>query len=206
MPWSAAGAAECGGEPDTMGGLARCLAAIARAAAPSVLVGFHASAWAAGFDAFIDNGPDFDLLGHADESAAWLETLGAGQADLVVVEMSDRDAGFNGRFWDATNATRPNFHDAFAWVERVGTDLGLPSLFWQVPYGHMGMPNDCDHYEDNRVDYVFDHPDELSAAGCVGVAFGAGTGCMTTPASDGGHFVERAGDYFAGGGTALCLP
>ncbi len=54
------GAPECSGLPDTFGGLARCMLAIARAEAPNVLVGFHASAWGAGADALINSDPGFD--------------------------------------------------------------------------------------------------------------------------------------------------
>ena len=54
---SAAGAAECTGLPDTLGGFARCLVAIARAQAPNVLVGLHASAWGAGVDAINSSDP-----------------------------------------------------------------------------------------------------------------------------------------------------
>jgi hypothetical protein len=202
---AAAGAAECAGEPDTFGGFARCLLAIARAEAPSVLIGFHASAWGAGEDAYINTDPGWDALAHADETAAWLTTLGADGADLIVVEMSDRDAGFNTRWWDETDTTLPDFAQAIAWVERLGTGLGLAPLWWQVPYGHVGLENTCDRYEDNRVAYVFDHPDRFAAAGSLGVAFGAGATCMTTPATDDGYFDGRAAAYFALGSARPCL-
>ena len=82
--------------------------------------------------------------------------------------------------------------------------MGLPTLWWQVPYGHVGLENTCDRYEDNRVDYVFDHPERFAEIGSVGVVFGAGAGCMTTPASDDGHFVGRAQEFFAGEAPCLC--
>jgi hypothetical protein len=203
---AAAGAAECAAEPDTMGGFARCMVDVARAEAPNALLGFHASAWGAGYDAYLDNGPGFDRTAHADTTAAWLAALGAGAADLLVVEQSDRDAGFNGRWWDATNATLPDFTMALSWTSRVAGDLGLPLLWWQVPYGHVGLEDICDRYQDNRVDYFFDHPEEYAAAGALGIAFGAGAGCMTTPATDDGWFVMRASTYLAGPGTPLCGP
>ena len=94
---SAAAAPECSGLADTMEGLARCMLAIARAEAPNARVGFHASAWGAGHDALNSADPGFDLAGHAASTAAFMAALGANEADLVVVEMSDRDAGFNDR-------------------------------------------------------------------------------------------------------------
>ncbi|MBW2260801.1 MAG: hypothetical protein JRG91_02425 [Deltaproteobacteria bacterium] len=203
---SAASAPECSGLADTMEGLARCMLAIARAEAPAVRVGFHASAWGAGNDALVNTDPGFDLAGHAATTAAFMRALGAADADLIVVEMSDRDAGFNDRWWDETNATLPSFTQAISWVSTLGDELGLAPLWWQVPYGHEGLENDCDRYEDNRVDYFFDHPHEFAAGGALGIAFGAGAGCMTTPETDDGHFTGRAEDYHASDRPVLCGP
>jgi hypothetical protein len=207
---SAAGIAACAGLPDDMTGFARCMVAIARAEAPGALVALHVSSWGAQFDAFVDNGPGFDLLGHADRTAAWFQALGV-TMDLFTLDMSDRDAGFNDHWFDVTNQTRPNFADATAWAKRVTEKLGLPVLWWQVPYGHLGNVVACNAsgegaYEDNRVDYFFDHPERFAAGGALGIAFGAGTSCQTTPATDGGHFVSRAGDYYAGNRPVLCGP
>jgi len=129
------------------------------------------------------------------------------------VEMSDRDAGFNTRWWDDTDTTLPDFAQAIAWVERLGAGLGLAPLWWQVPYGHVGLENMCDmsvmppygRWEDNRVAYVFDHPERFAAAGSLGVAFGAGEGCQTTPTTDDGYFVGRAAGYYALGAGRPCL-
>ena len=203
---SAAAAPECSGLADTMEGLARCMLAIARAEAPNARVGFHASAWGAGHDALNSADPGFDLAGHAASTAAFMAALGANEADLVVVEMSDRDAGFNDRWWDETNATLPHFAQAISWVATLGDELGLAPLWWQVPFGHMGLENTCDRYEDNRVDYFFDHPAELAAGGALGIAFGAGATCMTTPATDDGHFTNRAQAYYASDRPVLCAP
>ncbi len=95
---------------------------------------------------------------------------------------------------------------ALGWTARVASGLGLPLLWWQIPFGHVGLPNTCDRYADNRVDYFFDHPGEFAAGGVLGIAFGAGASCMTTPATDDGHFLMRAPAYFAGGGARLCGP
>jgi hypothetical protein len=180
--------------------------ALAGEIAPNALVGFHASAWGAGADALINENPDFDLIGHAGETAAFMSALGADGAGVIVVEMSDRDAGYNDRWWDPTNETLPNFEQAVAWVEVLGDALELPPLWWQVPYGNMELSNICDQYQDNRVDYVFDHPEEFATGGALGVAFGAGATCMTTAETDGGHFLDRAVGYFEAGGPPLCGP
>jgi hypothetical protein len=195
--------AECEGLPDDFTGFAQCLVAIADAEAPNLLVAFHASAWGAGADALINTNPDFDVIDHAQSTAAFMSALGA-DSDLVIVEMSDRDAGFNDRWWDADDQALPHFAQALEWVEALGTALDLPTLWWQVPYGHAALDDVCDRYTDNRVDYVFDHPERFAEIGSLGVAFGAGAGCMTTPATDDGHFVERAETYFDGERPCLC--
>jgi hypothetical protein len=197
---------ECSALGDDLAGLARCMLNMADEIAPDVLVGFHASAWGAGADALINESTDFDLAGHAEETAAFMSALGADAADVIVVEMSDRDAGYNDRWWDDTNETLPNFEQAIAWVEALGTALDLAPLWWQVPYGNMDLTNVCDAYQDNRVDYVFDHPEEFAAGGALGVAFGAGATCMTTAETDGGHFLDRATAYYEEGGPSLCGP
>lgn len=208
IPVSLSAAAEpaCVGLGDHFAGFARCMVRIARDAAPAVRVALHASAWGAGHDALTVTDPGVDLHAHALQTAAFMSALGAADTDLVVVEMSDRDAGYNDRWWDPNNQVRPHFHQAISWVEDLGGVLGLSTLWWQVPYGHMGLPNACDQYEDNRVDYVFDHPAEFAAAGSLGVAFGAGASCMTTPDTDGGHFVGRAAAHFQGPRPPLCGP
>ncbi len=203
---SAAPAPECSGLADTMEGFARCMLAIARAEAPNARVGFHASAWGAGHDALMNTDAGFDLAGHAASTAAFMSALGANEADLIVVEMSDRDAGFNDRWWDATNAALPHFTQAISWVSTLGDEMGLAPLWWQVPFGHEGLENVCDRYEDNRVDYFFDHPEQFASGGALGIAFGAGAGCMTTPETDDGHFTGRAQGYYASDRPALCGP
>ncbi len=51
---------------------------------------------------------------------------------------------------------------------------------------------------------MFDHPERFADGGALGVAFGAGATGMTTPATDGGHFVERATAYFGDDPPPLC--
>ena len=201
---SVAAAPECGGFGDDFAGFGRCLLAIARAEAPSALVGFHASAWAVGWDAFSNTDTDYDIEADANATADFLAAVGAAEADLVVVEQSDRDAAYDGSWWDDTNATLPSFHQAQTWVRALGERLHLAPLWWQVPYGNMDLANECDAYQDNRVDYFFDHPEELAAVGSLGIAFGAGADCMTTAESDGGNFLERAAAYFDGTPPGLC--
>lgn len=202
---SAAGLAECAGMPDTLVGFARCMTRIARVNAPSALVGFHASAWGAGDDAIYTTRAGFDVDAHAMRTAAYMRALGATDGDLVVIELSDRDSGFNMRWLDETNRAQPTFTRALQWARTLGTAMNLPTLYWQLPYGHRGLENRCNRYEDNRVAYIFDHPDEFARAGAIGVAFGAGATCQTTPSTDDGYFVRRAMGYFGTPATRPCL-
>ena len=198
---SDAGIPECAGLPDTMTGLGCCLLAIARAQAPKVLVGFHATGW----NALANRYPQFDVPADARATAEFLRALGADQGDLVVVEMSNCDAGSPSGWWyDAANQTLPHFTQAMTWAQQVSATLGLGHLWWQIPYGHMGLDDTPTQYRDNRLDYFFDHPEEFSRAGAVGMVFGTGCGNATSPSTDGGHFVERAQCYKQTGGVPLC--
>jgi hypothetical protein len=200
---SSVGMTECQGLPDTFAGFGQCLLAIARAEAPNVLVGFHASAWGAGADALMNTSTSFDLAGHAQQTATFMAAVGAGNADVIVVEHSDRDAGFNNRWWN-TDTTLPNFTQTIAWAKTLGDALGRPPLWWQIPYGDMAGNDTCNHYRDNRVDYFFAHPDQYAAGGALGIAFGAGASCQTTPEYDGGHFIAHAQAYYTGTRPLLC--
>jgi hypothetical protein len=188
-------APECSDLPDDLTGMGRCLVRLARRIAPKVLVGFHASAWS----------------GSAAATSAYLNALGANEADLVTLETLDRDAGCfeahvdpncqrGGTFyWDATNATSPSFREHLAWARGIHDGVGRPLLWWQMPFGVPsatpgGSPG---RYRDNRVQYLFAHPGEFVAAGGVGAVFGTGAGNQTYITTDGGQFRTAAQGYFA---------
>jgi hypothetical protein len=123
--------------------------------------------------------------------------------------MSDRDAGYyqsmgKNTWWDATNMTLPNFHQAFAWAKTVAETVGKPILWWQIPVGNESLPNMTNAWKDNRVDYLFAHMDEVAAAHGAGVFFGAGDGAQTTPESDGGNLISKVKAYQAKGGQPAC--
>jgi len=149
-----------------------------------------------------------DVPGEAKKIAKFLTALGATDGDFIVSDPSDRDAGYYqsiGRktWWDDTNATLPNFHQAFTWTKAVAEALGLPVVLWQIPVGNMSQTNTTDHWQDNRLDYFFAHMDEVVAGHVVGLFFGAGMGGMTTPETDGGNLVSKTTAYRAAGGVKL---
>ncbi len=145
------------------------------------------------------------------KDAAFLAAAGETDADLVIVETSDRDAGYYqsvgmNTFWDATNATLPDFHQDFAWVKALTEALGKPAIYWQTPLGNSMQNNTTNHWKDNRVDYFFANMSELAGAHAIGAAYGAGRGDQTLPETDGGNLVAKTKAYAAGagGGQALC--
>lgn len=202
---------ECADLAEDAGGLARCLVRIARAVAPEVRVGFHASMWGAWYDVL---DPAADIEGRAREVGAFLRSVGGDLTDFVAVETLDRDAGFwetggGGQtcsvtdgprgpvYWDATNQTLPNFAQHLRWVAALTDEMQRPALWWQTP---LGVPSDTcggsnEAWRDNRVRYFFDHVDELVAAGGAGMTFGTGAGGQTRLGTDGGQLLDAATAY-----------
>lgn len=187
--------ASCSTLPADATGIGRCWLALARELAPKVRVGFHVSRWPAEEPADI---------------VAYLRLLGAAEADLAVVETLNRDAGcFEAAapectgegtyYWDATNQTSPNFREHLEFCRSVADGLALPLLWWQLPFG---VPSETPggtpgHYRDNRVAYLFAHPDEFVAVGGLGAVFGVAATNQTYPGTDGGQFVDAVTAYLA---------
>jgi hypothetical protein len=190
-------APDCVGLPDTVVGMGKCLVTLSRKYAPKTIIGFHASRWANGDPAKI---------------ASYLVQVGAGDADFVATDTLDRDAGcFEAHtdpacqrndgpwYWDETNQKSPTFHDHLAWVKAIVQGVGKPMLWWQTPFGVPSATagGTAGHYRDNRVKYIFDHPDEFVAAGGLGVVFGTGAGNQTYIDTDNGQFKTAVAKYFA---------
>lgn len=190
-------AAACVDLPEDVTGMGRCLVRLARRLAPKVLVGFSPSRWGA------------EALA---EVVRFMGEVGTGEADFVVVQTLDRDAGCfeaqiepncrragRGWYWDETNTRSPHFREHFAEARALGDGLGKPLLWWQTPLGVPaaepgGSPK---RYRDNRVRYFLSHPEELVGAGGFGVVFGAGATDQTDLTTDGGQFRTAAAAYLA---------
>lgn len=190
---------DCAGLPDTVAGVAACLIRTARTHAPRAFVGFPPSM--------------FDDLKATD--VAYMQRLGAGQADFVVMQTQDRDAGCmeaqnraaacvrNGRhwYWDEGNANPSSghtFQQHFAEARRYFEGLQKPLLWWQTPLGvPAAKPSSSPPWRDNRVHYFLTHPQALVAAGGVGVVFSPGERSQTTLRTDGGQFKTLSKAYFA---------
>jgi hypothetical protein len=213
---------DCGSLPNTIAGMGQCLISMVRKYAPNALVGLSSSAWnIAG-----NTNKSVDVTTDAQAVAAFLGACGQSSADFVVVETSDRDAGYyqivkgTNSWWDATDTTLPDYAQDLAWVKALTEALGTPALYWQTPVGNASQNNTADHYQDNRVDYFFGgsaagvesaapttvpaHWSALGAAHVIGVAFGAGEGTQTTPETDGGYLISKTKAYVSAGGQPLC--
>jgi hypothetical protein len=212
---------DCSSQPATIGGMGQCMIAMVRKYAPNALVGLQGSAWniAGNMSSSVDVATD------AMQVATELGACGQSSGDFVVVETSDRDAGYyqvkgSDTWWDPTDTTLPDYAQDLAWIKALTEALGVPALYWQTPLGNSMQNNSTNHYKDNRVDYFFGgsasqvmsgpavtvppHWSDLAAAHVIGVAFGAGAGDQTDPDTDGGNLATKAKAYIASGGQALC--
>ena len=175
--------------------MARCWIKLARDNAPKVVIGLHASEWAAG---------------SGNDVGAFLNELGAGEADIVVIDMLDRDAGCfedgklpqcmrQGEFYlDESNETSPNYAERLGFAKQVHDTTGRPILWWQLPFG---VPSDTPggtsgHFRDNKVRYLFSHVQEFVDAGGLGATFGTGAGEQTFITTDGGQFKDAVTAYY----------
>jgi hypothetical protein len=190
---------DCADQEDSIAGLGRCMVSIVHQYAPNAVVGLHGSPWATNMDVFLNADPNFDVTGEAQKLGAFIREC-APEADLLVVDASDRDAGYytsigQDRWWDDSNATLPNFTQALAWGKALSEAADKKLAWWQLPVGNMALENAENAWHDNRVDYLMSHTDEVAAAGGVLIAFGAGDGAQTTPETDGGNLIAKVNAY-----------
>jgi hypothetical protein len=186
---------DCAAYANDLTGMAACHIHLARTYAPKARIGFPPSSWGA---------PSIDA------DIAFMNKVGVGGGDFIVMQTVDRDVGCYEAgiddactrpldYWDESNATSPNFKEHLATAKKYRDGLGRPLIWWQTPLGAPsntpgGTPN---HYRDNRVHYFLTHPSELVAVGGVGIVFGAGWGTQTSITTDNGHFKEMSAAYFA---------
>lgn len=191
-PVRAANPTDCAAQEDSAAGLARCMISMVRKYAPNARVGLHASPW------------NFKVSGDGPATGAFMVALGARDGDFVVTDPADRDAGYyaslgQNRWWNDADATR-----YLAWSREVADAVGLPTVMWQIPLGNMAQNNTTNHWQDNRLDWLFAHLAEVARAKIVALFFGAGMPDQTTPETDGGNLVAKTTAYRQAGGTPLC--
>jgi hypothetical protein len=191
------GQPECASLPNTAAGIAQCLIALRNTYAPNAKIGFPPSFW----------GENATAVG------TFMVKLGAEQADFIVAQTSDRDAGCMevssppaecaGRgagpfYWDVTNQATPNFNQNLSLYQTVSSmENNLPILYWQTP---MGVPSTTkggtnQHYRDDHVSYMLSHGSQYAAANVFAIVFSSGAGSQTTISTDGGQFQKAISSY-----------
>jgi len=198
---------ECSDLPNNVAGFGKCIVRLGKRIAPKVSTALHASS----FGAYTNGSSDTTRIGN------YLKNVGGAEADLIVVETLDRDAGCfelgsdpnckrSGSFyWDEANVRHPNFHDHLGWAKGIRQASGKPLLWWQMP---LGVPSGTTggaslKYRDNRVRYLFSHGWEFAQAGGIGAVFGTGAPNQTTVRTDGGQFKTAYQNYLSFGGNGL---
>ena len=201
---------DCAAAEDSIAGLGRCMISMVRTYAPDALVSLHGSAWASGFDCVSNRSASSTWrrrrarpptscsrpVRTAPTSSWWTSPTGTPAGTSA--SRPPRDS-----WLDATDAALPTFTQAFTWSRALAERAGKKVLWWQLPVGNMSLANTCGAWQDNKLDYFFDHPDRVAASGAAGMAFGSGATCQTDPDSDGGHLRARAAALARTGGQPL---
>ena len=189
--------------PNTFQGFNETLLKIRDTYAPNVRLAAHLSNWATGFDLNSATSPTLDPVALGAKAAAFLAASGVTYTDgthstfdLLFNDVSNKDAGYytyvlgKPRFWDQDNTVFPNFHRWEDYVRTVTAATNKKAIVWQVPIGNQifaSVNNTPGHYQDNRVEYLFNHVPELASAGIVGALFG-------TTIANATNYADWAGD------------
>jgi len=186
---ASSGDADVAGYANTYAGFVGALAHLRDLYAPNVLLGYHVSNWASATDIGSNPSATLNVTALADEVVSFSKAAGAGRYDLIFNDVLDRDAGYYQTvygnpnvWWDRDNVTFPNFHRWESYLGTILAGIGKPGVVWQIPLGNQYYDtenNTTDHYQDNRVEYFFAHPTELSSIGVVALLFGPGAGGQT---------------------------
>lgn len=183
---------DCASQENSAAGLTRCLVSMARTYAPNATVGMHLSCW--------------DWQSNTQGCVKDYAKLGASNADFLVADVSDRDAGWyakpaNGghdNFWTDTKAEA-----ALGFYKRMAESVGKPVVLWQIPVGNMAQNNTLNHYKDDKVDWFFTHMKQVADAHVAGLLFGAGQQEQTSIETDGGNLIRKTIAYHHAGGVPL---
>ena len=186
------------GLPSTVAGFAQAIVRLRNTYAVNVTLAYHMSVWGTNVDIAISNPPDATVDALAVRAANFYRSLGA-NFELSFAEFSDRDAAFKQyiygdggiSWWDAED-----FRRSVLFLKRFSTVSRKRLVMWQIPFGNTRMRsqnNTWAHYQDNRVEWLFDEParthlQAYRSAGVVAFLFGGGAGgvtCACNAANDG---------------------
>jgi hypothetical protein len=102
--------------------------------------------------------------------------------DAVFNDILDNDAAYFAStghpeyWWDSENIDLPNFARWETYLGAITSTTGLPATVWQVPLGNTIYKvenNTLGHYQDNKLQYFFDHLSELKGIGVNSIIFGS---------------------------------
>jgi hypothetical protein len=189
---AAANPTDCGSQENSAAGLSRCLIAMAHKYAPNTTVGMHLTCW--------------DWQSNTQGCAKDYASLGAQNADFLVADVSDRDAGWyaqpahggHDNFWTDQKAAA-----SLGFYKTMAESVGKPVVLWQIPVGNMTQNNTLNHYKDDKVDWFFTHMNQVANAHIAALLFGAGQQEQTSIESDGGNLISKTIAYHNSGGVAL---
>lgn len=166
------------------------------------LIAFHASLWGNIVSLKDNEEKILDLERLARNTSDFLLRLSP-DFDLIFMDWSDRDAGYDEIWWDKKNTSVPNFARVLMFTNYLSTFTKKKIILWQIPIGNEKLPNIPNQYADNRLDYIFDYPVDIARSGIIALLFGAGIPQMTTQFTDGGHLKYRALEYCRNGKISL---
>jgi hypothetical protein len=182
--------------PNTYQGFNWALLSLRNTYAPNVKLAFHISSWATGFDVGESTDPGLDPRVQGQLAGAFAAQSGVGVTppglpgyDFLFNDPKDHDSGYYKyvwsdptAYWDKLNVTLPNFHRWEAFIDAARLTVNKPVYVWQIPVGNQyfrTVNNSPGHYQDNKVEYFFDHIAELRSVGIAGLLFGGGNPGVT---------------------------
>jgi hypothetical protein len=193
---SSSGLPQLASFPNTYQGFNWALLALRNTYAPNVKLAFHVSQWATGFDIGESTDPNVNpqVEGQragefAAQSGVLVTPPGLPGYDYLFSDPKDHDSGWYKyklgdptAWWDRRNVTLPNFHRWEAFIDAARQAVNKPVYIWQIPVGNQyfrTVNNTRGHYQDNKVEYFFDHIEELRSVGIAGLLFGGGNPGVT---------------------------
>jgi hypothetical protein len=163
--------------------------------APNVKLAIHVSNWASGKDISSDKSSinEWSLGWKVGDFARNSEKNETGESitkyDYIFNDVADRDAGFydkvygdNSKWWDTKNKLFPNFSRWENYINMINQINNKPIIIWQIPLGNQvarAENNSWGHYQDNKLQYFFEHIPELQNNGITGLLFGSGNAGST---------------------------
>ncbi len=183
------------GIPNNYNGFNLALLKLRDKYAPNVKLAITVSPWASGKDIASDKTKlnEWSLgwkVGNFTRNSEKNNTkLNISKYDYIFTDVADRDAGFyqniygdDSKWWDTNNQLFPNFNRWENYINMINQMNNKPIIVWQIPIGNQLMRsenNTWGHFQDNKLQYFFDHINELKASGITGLLFGSGNAGST---------------------------